>query len=106
MRKVTINIDGMGFWTLVNIHGALSEASRNDEAMDAISDHIAENKEKFMRVAASEGDMEAVSLISELFEPSFSEWLVDASHDTPENWSIVEMAASEFSANRLSGKFV
>lgn len=91
MKNITINIEGLGFWSLVNLHGIMSEATGNDSAMDELTDHIRENRREFERAAAANHDNEALEAIDCILGVRFHEWLLD--NDAPQSWDIVEEAA-------------
>lgn len=91
MKNITINIEGLGFWSLVSLHGMMSEATGNDSAMDELTDYLRANRREFERDAATNHDCEALGAIDALLGPRFGDWLID--NDTPDNWSIVEEAA-------------
>ena len=91
MKNISINIEGLGFWSLINLHGIMSEATNNDSAMDELTEHIRENRREFERAAVANHDNEALEAIDCILGVRFHEWLLD--NDTPEAWEIVEEAA-------------
>lgn len=102
MRNITINIDGMDFWTLVGLINSLSEVEGNDRALDEINDYIATNRKKYEKVAIDAGDTDAIELMNDVFGMKFADWLVE--NDSPTHWDVVERAAKVYSSNGMSGK--
>lgn len=99
--NISINIEGMGFWSLVEIINCLSEAPSNDGAMEDINDYVVANSAAFLRDARNGGDEEATELIVALLADRFEIWLDE--NDRPEVWAIVEQAAASYSASGMSG---
>jgi len=102
MKNIMVNIDGMGFWTLVGLINSLSEVDGNDSALDEINGYIAFNRKRYEKVAIDAGDTEAIALMNEVFGMEFADWLIE--NDIPTNWDVVERAAKMYSVNGMSGK--
>ena len=102
MTNITMNIDGMDFWTLVGLVNSASEVAGNDEAIDAINGYLAENRKRYEKEAVENGDTEAIDLMNDVLGMEFATWIVE--NDTPSNWDIVERAARDYSAKGMSGR--